>query len=141
MFVNEVLLKNLLPLLSVNILVYSGLFLPKNSKHGSNAYYQLSMISSTKLLLQRKFWSLKIGLEWFLMKVCKKNPTFLLLLVEILIYKCFLSKTSKHGSNAYSQLYMISSPRLTIQRELWSLKVELKCLLINSYKKAPFLFY
>ena len=69
------------------------------------------------------------------MKPCKKSP-FTILLVEILICKyLFMSKTSKHTSNTYQKLSMISSPNLLRSRKLWSLKVELGWLLMKYREK------
>ena len=59
--------------------------------------------------------------------------------MEILICKgLYFSKTAKHGSNAYCQFSMISSPEPLIPRELWYLEVELEWLSMKLSLKIPF---
>ena len=75
--------------------------LSKTSRHGSNAYEQLTMTGSKKLLRPRELCYLKVESIWLLMNSCKKT-LFPLLFVEILICKgLFPPQTSKHVSNTY----------------------------------------
>ena len=96
----------------MEILIRKGLYQSKTAKHSSNAYFQLSMISSPKSLSTRELCSLKVELELLLMNFFKKTP-FPLSLVDILICEgLFFPKTSKHRSNTYRQLSMASYPKL-----------------------------
>ena len=89
----------------------------------------------------RKFLSTKVGLQQLLMNYCDNFP-FPHLLVEMLICKgLFLSKTSKHGSNRYSQLSIVSYPIFFISRKTYSLEVEIEWSLMKSCEKKPFLLY
>ena len=94
------------------------------------------MINSPRIIINIEFWSLKVELEWLLMKSCKKPP-FPILLAEVLIFKSlFFSKTSKNGSNAYYQWCMISYSSLPITRKFWSLEFLLECLLMKFCEKT-----
>ena len=73
------------------------LFLSKIYKHGSNAYWQLSMSGYSKLLRPIEFLSLKAELKLLLIKFCDKI-TFSSLLVKILIsHSLFFLKPQNMG--------------------------------------------